>query len=104
MPYDDASLGVLWGSPGCLNGYWPNPRDGRRKGASPKSRFSANMAEGTSPKLSNVADVEIDANRRFKYVLIKVIDNPADVVYKYIVKGFSWAGYHGRLPTQSNST
>ena len=56
------------------------------------------MAEGTSPKLSNLADVEIDANGRFKYVLIKVIDNSADVVYKYIVRGFSWASYHGRLP------
>ena len=53
------------------------------------------MAEGASPKLSNVSDVEIDANGRFKYILIKVIDRSQDGAYKYIVRGFDWADYHG---------
>ena len=55
------------------------------------------MAEGRSTALSAVPDVEIDANGRFKYILIKVIDNSGDGVYKYIVRGFDWAGYHGKL-------
>ena len=63
------------------------------------------MAEGSSPKLSNVADVEIDANGRFKYVLIKVTDKSQGGVCKHIVRGFDWADYHGRfhnrLPFQS---
>ena len=64
-----------------------------------QKKLSVNMAEGTSPKLSNLADVEIDGNGRFKYILIKVKDT-ADGVYKYIVRGFSWASYHGRLPNK----
>lgn len=55
------------------------------------------MAEGASPNLSNVSDVEIDANGRFKYILIKVIDRSQDGAYKYIVRGFDWADYHGML-------
>lgn len=58
---------------------------------------AVNMAEGTSPKLSNIPDVEIDENGRFKYILIKVIDDTHDNVYKYIVRGFAWASYHGRF-------
>ena len=55
------------------------------------------MAEGSSPKLLNVPDVEIDANGRFKYVLIKVIDGSHDGAFKYIVRGSDWADYHGKL-------
>ena len=55
------------------------------------------MAEGRSTALSAVPDVEIDANGRFKYILIKVIDNSGDGAYKYIVRGFDWADYHGKL-------
>ena len=60
-------------------------------------RIAVKMAEGSSPKLSNVADVEIDANGRFKYVLIKVTDESQGGVYKHIVRGFDWADYHGRF-------
>ena len=59
------------------------------------------MAEGTSTKLESVADVEIDATGRFKYVLIKVIDNSGGGVYKYIVRGFDWANYHGKFCNSS---
>ena len=62
------------------------------------------MEEGTSPKLSNVSDVEIDENGRFKYILIKVIDDTQGNVYKYIVRGFAWASYHGRFLCTFGST
>ncbi|XP_015764829.1 PREDICTED: 14 kDa phosphohistidine phosphatase-like [Acropora digitifera] len=55
------------------------------------------MEEGTSPKLSNISDVEIDENGRFKYILIKVIDDTQGNVYKYIVRGFAWATYHADI-------
>ncbi|KAL9989514.1 hypothetical protein ACROYT_G004074 [Oculina patagonica] len=55
------------------------------------------MAEGTSAKLANVSDVEIDANGRFKYVLIKVIDKSQGGVFKYVVRGFDWADYHADI-------
>ena len=62
------------------------------------------MEEGTSPKLSNISDVEIDENGRFKYILIKVIDDTQGNVYKYIVRGFAWASYHGRFLCASGSS
>ncbi|XP_073242925.1 14 kDa phosphohistidine phosphatase-like [Porites lutea] len=55
------------------------------------------MAEGTSTKLESVADVEIDATGRFKYILIKVIDDSGGGVYKYVVRGFDWADYHADI-------
>ena len=58
------------------------------------------MAEGMSTKLENVADVEIDATGRFKYVLIKVIDNSGGA-YKHVVRGFDWADYHGKFCNSS---
>ena len=59
------------------------------------------MAEGTSTKLESVADVEIDASGRFKYILIKVIDDSGGGVYKYVVRGFDWADYHGKFCNSS---
>lgn len=61
------------------------------------------MAEGTSPKFSNVSDVEIDANGRFKYILIKVIDITQGGTFKYIVRGFDWANYHGKTKLSDRS-
>lgn len=61
------------------------------------------MAEGTSPKFSNVSDVEIDANGRFKYILIKVIDKTQGGAFKYIVRGFDWANYHGKTKLSDRS-
>ena len=61
------------------------------------------MEEGTSTKLKSVADVEIDATGRFKYVLIKVIDDSGGGVYKYVVRGFDWANYHGKFCNSSAS-
>jgi len=55
------------------------------------------MAEETSPKLAKVSDVEIDANGRFKYILIKVIDKSQGGVFKYIVRGHDWADYHADI-------
>lgn len=62
------------------------------------------MAEGRSPNLSKISDVEIDENGRFKYILIKVIDDTHGNVYKYIVRGFAWANYHGRFRCTFGST
>ena len=62
-------------------------------------QIASNMAEGTSTKLESVADVEIDATGRFKYILIKVIDESGGGVYKYVVRGFDWADYHGKFLT-----
>ena len=62
------------------------------------------MAEGTSPKLSNIPDVEIDENGTFKYILIKVIDDTHGNVYKYIVRGSAWATYHGGFLCTFGST
>ncbi|XP_068695019.1 14 kDa phosphohistidine phosphatase-like isoform X2 [Montipora foliosa] len=55
------------------------------------------MAEGSSSKLSNIADVEIDPEGRFKYILIKVTGDAHGNVFKYIVRGFSWAGYRADI-------
>ena len=64
-------------------------------------QIASNMAEGTSTKLESVADVEIDATGRFKYILIKVIDESGGGVYKYVVRGFDWADYHGKFCNSS---
>ena len=48
----------------------------------------------TSP-LARIADVDIDPNGVFKYILIKV--KAKDGVSKTIVRGYGWAQYHGRL-------
>lgn len=80
----------------------PGSRLSRRYPQLLESTLTANMAEGTSAKLANVSDVEIDANGRFKYVLIKVIDKSQGGVFKYVVRGFDWADYHGRLCDRYN--
>ena len=48
----------------------------------------------TSP-LARIADVDIDSDGVFKYILIKV--KAKDGVSKTIVRGYSWAQYHGTL-------
>ena len=67
----------------------------------PQAIITANMAEGTSTKFPNVPDVDIDANGRFKYILIKVMDKTPGGAFKYIVRGFDWADYHGTLSDRS---
>jgi len=42
--------------------------------------------------LDQIPNVEIDANGRFKYILIKLKKSDEE---KYIVRGFKWAEYHG---------
>jgi len=50
--------------------------------------------------LDEVEDVDIDANGRFKYVLIKLYHPDSEENYKYIVRGYKWAGYHGNRQTR----
>ncbi|KAK2193892.1 hypothetical protein NP493_6g03034 [Ridgeia piscesae] len=47
--------------------------------------------------LDEVEDVDIDANGRFKYVLIKLYHPDSEENYKYIVRGYKWAGYHADI-------
>jgi len=47
----------------------------------------------SSNVLDRVADVDIDADGTFKYILIKV--QTKDGASKEIVRGYSWAQYHG---------
>lgn len=63
--------------------------------------ITGNMAEGASTKFANVPDVDIDANGRFKYILIKVMEKRQDGAFKHIVRGFDWANYHGKLISRS---
>lgn len=48
-----------------------------------------------SQLLDQVADVDIDANGRFKYILINVKDKVNDVS-KQIVRGYTRAQWHGK--------
>lgn len=41
--------------------------------------------------MDDIPDVDIDT-KRFKYILIKVSEGDRS---KYIVRGYSWAAYHG---------
>ena len=43
--------------------------------------------------VAKISDVDIDADGVFKYILIKIKDK--DGVSKMIVRGYSWAQYHG---------
>ena len=47
----------------------------------------------STSSLAKIADVDIDADGVFKYILIKVKDK--DDVSKMIVRGYNWAQYHG---------
>jgi len=49
------------------------------------------MAEPNST--ARIADVEIDPNGVFKYILIEV--KAKDGTNKIIVRGYAWAQYHG---------
>ncbi|XP_065918188.1 14 kDa phosphohistidine phosphatase-like [Dysidea avara] len=48
-----------------------------------------------SSVLDRVADVDIDANGTFKYILINV--ETKDGSSKEIVRGYEWAQYHGDI-------
>ena len=52
-------------------------------------------AEGSSPKIDAVPDVDIDAGGRFKYILIRIVDTSCGAS-KHIVRGYDWAAYHGK--------
>jgi hypothetical protein len=43
---------------------------------------------------NSLTEVEIDADGRFKYVLIRATDS-ATKAEKMLVRGFKWANYHG---------
>ncbi len=54
--------------------------------------------------MDGVADSEIDAKGRFKYILIQVVDKKSGAD-KLIVRGFGHCGFHGIDPSalyQSN--
>jgi hypothetical protein len=42
--------------------------------------------------ISQIETVKIDLTGRFKYILIKITSDKEE---KYILRGFSWAEYHG---------
>jgi hypothetical protein len=43
--------------------------------------------------MEEIANVDIDSGK-FKYVLIKIMDAKNNKE-KYIIRGYSWAGFHG---------
>ncbi|KAJ8866549.1 hypothetical protein PR048_032408 [Dryococelus australis] len=51
-------------------------------------------------KLETVADVDIDPEGTFKYVLIKVHDSEES---KLIVRGWKWAEYHADIYDRTSS-
>ena len=48
----------------------------------------------SNQSLASFESVSIDPNGRFKYILIKLKHNNQE---KYLVRGYKWAEYHGRL-------
>ncbi|KAH9415722.1 14 kDa phosphohistidine phosphatase-like [Dermatophagoides pteronyssinus] len=44
--------------------------------------------------IDDLPDVDIDSNGRFKYILIKVIDDDKS---KFLVRGYKWAAYHADI-------
>lgn len=46
--------------------------------------------------MDEVADVDIEADGVFKYILIKLSDKKKTGASKVIVRGYSWADYHGK--------
>lgn len=46
--------------------------------------------------MDQVADVDIEADGVFKYILIKLSDKKKTGASKVIVRGYSWADYHGK--------
>jgi Janus/Ocnus family (Ocnus) len=43
----------------------------------------------------NLPEVDIDADGRFKYILIRATDTKSNE-QKMIVRGYKWANFHGR--------
>lgn len=58
-----------------------------------------NMADKSSSdaRLEAVPQVDLDEQGRFKYILIKLYakDHKSDNSFKYLVRGYGWAGFHG---------
>ena len=50
-----------------------------------------------NPLLDSVEDVDIDESGRFKYILVKVWPLDDEKTFKYIVRGYKWAEYHGKF-------
>ena len=46
--------------------------------------------------MEDIPDVDIDTGK-FKYILIKVWQQDDESKSKFIVRGYTWAGYHGLL-------
>jgi len=46
--------------------------------------------------MDTVEDVDMDSNGTFKYILIKVSTAGNKPNSKLIVRGYSWAEYHGK--------
>lgn len=47
--------------------------------------------------MDGIEEVDIDSNGTFKYILIKLtIQKSGGAASKLIVRGYSWAGNHGR--------
>ena len=45
--------------------------------------------------MEQVADVDIEADGVYKYILIKLFDKKGGGGSKVVVRGYSWADYHG---------
>ena len=45
--------------------------------------------------MEQVADVDIDGDGVFKYILIKITDKKTSMS-KAVVRGYAWADYHGK--------
>lgn len=52
--------------------------------------------------MEHVADVDIEADGVFKYILIKLSDKKGTGGFKVVVRGYSWADYHGELQFHTN--
>jgi len=50
--------------------------------------------------LIDIAEVDIDAKGRFKYILIRLKSISGEE--KLILRGYEWAGYHGSFSLSCN--
>lgn len=55
------------------------------------------LGAAKNPKLKAIADVDIDKNGKFKYILIKVHDPSKEREFKHIVRGSARAQFHGDI-------
>lgn len=61
------------------------------------SRRPLATAQITTLKMDDIPEVDIDSEGKFKYILIKVEDKKDSSRVKHLVRGYSWAPYHGKL-------